>query len=190
MVSRAEVAVDLVADSHPGVEFPPAPIAAQAASPWPPAARGGPARAPWTEAVAICPRERLGGRRDGQGEASTGARPGTPGTTVRGRPAVAMTAGHALGLTRELQEHDLGCGFRRSRPPLRRPPTSGRLRVGKGGRLHPGRVAAFTSESLAGFARNTHLGGRAAASVLEIACRVPFAQRFCLASAACVLRTR
>jgi hypothetical protein len=50
------------------------------------------------------------------------------------------------------------------------------LRVGKGGRLHSGRVAAFTSESLAGFARNTHLGGRAGAWVL--------------ASAACVLRTR
>jgi predicted nucleic acid-binding protein len=32
---------------------------------------------------------------------------------------------------------------------------SGRLCAGKGGRLHPGMVAAFTSESMAGFARNT-----------------------------------
>ncbi len=46
----------------------------------------------------------------------------------------------------------------RCRPPFRRPPTSGRLRVGKGGRLHPGTVAAFTSESLAAFIRNTQLG--------------------------------
>jgi hypothetical protein len=43
------------------------------------------------------------------------------------------------------------------RPPFRRPPKSGRLRVGKGGRLHPGTVAGFTSESLAGFARNTQV---------------------------------
>ena len=48
----------------------------------------------------------------------------------------------------------------RCRPPFRRPPASGRLRIGKGGRLHPGRVAAFTSESLAGFARNTHAYAR------------------------------
>jgi hypothetical protein len=75
-----------------------------------------------------------------------GARPGTPATKVRGRPAVAMAAGHALGLTRELQENDLGCGFRRSRPPFRTtthkwPPSR---RKGwppsprKGGRLHVG----------------------------------------------------
>src|SRR5258708_4701752 len=47
----------------------------------------------------------------------------------------------------------------RCRPPFRQPPTSGRLRVGKGGRLHPGTVAGFTSESLAGFARNTQSCG-------------------------------
>ena len=46
----------------------------------------------------------------------------------------------------------------RCRPPIRRPPTGGRLRVGKGRRVLPAMVAAFMLESLAGFARNAQAG--------------------------------
>jgi len=140
MVSRAEVAVDLLADSHLGCGVSPdaSPSASGLSF-----ASGGQGRASKGSVahtggyLATREAQRWQGR---SGRGIDGVGPEHPGSKSASARRWLMAAGHALGMTRESEEPDLG--------------------------------------------------GRAVGWVLQTSCRVPFAQRFCLASAACVLRTR